>query len=211
MQTLARYSAGTIFTKTAKGYDEIAQRMFGLTSRQRRVLIIIDGIRSLAAMAEMMPREDLNEVISFLHEEGFIQAAKPELPKPVQTNFQHTRSHPAEELSRRRESHGPATSALQAAGQSLLGKPALSQDPAQIRQIKDFMTTTATTYLGLLAADVIHRIERAKSAEQLMTVVGQWHMALRESKQGNRFASPYMEQVTAALMGKASGNELDRI
>jgi hypothetical protein len=81
-------------------------------------------------------------------------------------------------------------------------EPRLLQDAEKIRKVKDFMTTTATTYLGLLSADVIHRIERAEGAAQLMAAVGPWHMALRESKHGNRFAGPYLDQVTAALTGR---------
>jgi len=78
----------------------------------------------------------------------------------------------------------------------------LIQDADKIREIKDFMTVTAQTYLGLLAADIIRRIERTKDAEQLMNVLGQWHMALRDSKQGHRFAAQYMQEITANLRGE---------
>jgi hypothetical protein len=79
----------------------------------------------------------------------------------------------------------------------------LTQDPETIRQVKDFMATTAHTYLGLLSAEVIQRIERAKDAAQLMSVVGHWHMALRGSRQGSRFAGPYLDQVRRTLSGEA--------
>ncbi|MBS0308207.1 MAG: hypothetical protein JSS58_04470, partial [Proteobacteria bacterium] len=80
----------------------------------------------------------------------------------------------------------------------------LADDPTTIRIVKDFMTTTAQTYLGLLGAGIIQRIERAKTAEQLLAVLGQWNMALHESTQGRRFAAGSLQQVKDALMGQGS-------
>jgi hypothetical protein len=74
-------------------------------------------------------------------------------------------------------------------------------DEKKLREVKDFMITTAHTYLGLLSADLIAKIERAKDAPQLMAMLGQWFMALRDSKHGKRFASVYMEQTLATLRG----------
>lgn len=203
MQTLASHPVHTIFTKTEKGHDEIAQRRFGLTARQRRALIVMDGIKTVSSIGEVMPKGELEEIVSFLAGEGFIvPAAVPSRNTSAGSRGQVI-THESVQKDR------PVTVQPSPPSQAPMrnefrenDKAALLQDPEKIRQVKDFMTTTATTYLGLLSADVIHRIERAKGAEQLMTVVGHWHMALRESKQGNRFAGPYLEQVTHALTGK---------
>lgn len=39
-----------VFAKTAKGHEEIANRAGGLTPRQRRVLIFVDGRREAEAL-----------------------------------------------------------------------------------------------------------------------------------------------------------------
>ena len=61
------------------------------------------------------------------------------------------------------------------------------------------MTITTQTYLGLLGADMIRRIEHAQDAAQLMAVLGHWHMALQDSKHGSRFAAPYLAQIKQSL------------
>jgi hypothetical protein len=202
MHTLAAYPAHAIFIKTAKGQDEIAQRRFGLNNRQRRALIVMDGTKTVSAIREVIPGDELEEIISFLIEQGFIAAAEVHTRKAP---LGHAEKVVARESARNERpvaaQHAPLSHSSKRPPSNQADAPALLQDAESIRQVKDFMTTTATTYLGLLSANIIHRIERADGAAQLMTVVGPWHMALRESKQGNRFAGPYLDQVTAALTG----------
>lgn len=181
------YSLSAVFIKTAKGREEIAQRTFGLSSRQRSVLIVMDGTKNLGALKGVMLQNELDDIVFFLSTHLFITLSEAEPKKvqeiPVAKSFRPAQFSAQESIDvtpRRVEN-------------------ALTQDDTEIREIKDFMTTTAHTYLGLLAADVIQQIERAKTSTSLRAVVGQWHMALRGSKHGNRFAGPYLEQVTAAL------------
>ncbi len=195
MQTLTSQLAEAIFIKTAKGHDEISQRRFGLDTRQRRVLILIDGTKTVSSLKRVIPGDGFDEIISELAGNGFISLAAAGA-RNTAARAAHAATHePAQSAQSLRAASLPESAAD--------NQPTPQQDAESIRQVKDFMTTTATTYLGLLSADVIHRIERAKGAAQLMTVVGHWHMALRESKQGSRFAGPYLEQVTVALAGKS--------
>ena len=76
------------------------------------------------------------------------------------------------------------------------------EDEERIRPVKDFMIVTAQTYLGLLGADVIRHVEQASDTSELLTAAGHWHMALHASKQGKRFAAPYLEQVRNALLNQ---------
>jgi hypothetical protein len=66
-------------------------------------------------------------------------------------------------------------------------------------RIKRYMVTTAQTHLGLLAAEVVERIERAADTGQLRAVVGQWHMALQDSKRGRATAEEHLREVRAEL------------
>ena len=203
MRTLASHRADLVFSKTAKGHDEVVQRRFGLNTRQRWALIVMDGAKTVSAIREMVPGDELDEVIQFLTEQGFIAAAKAPAPKEPFVRSQRTGTR--ESVQNERAAPHGASAHAQTRTEFRPGVQSASpQDMMEIRQIKDFMTTTATTYLGLMSANVIHRIERADSAAQLMSEVGPWHMALRESKHGNRFAGPYLDQVTAALTGKGA-------
>jgi hypothetical protein len=205
MHASTSHLSGTIFCKTEKGQQEVSHRRFGLDMRQRRILIMMDGTKSLSAIKEMMPSDGLGSIISFLVEQGFVAStdktgrnasvAMVESASALDT-ARMNRTGPAQRIA---AAAAPRRSPAEAAE-----VPGLLQDAEKIREVKDFMTTTATTYLGLLSAGIIHRIERAEGAAQLMAEVGPWHMALRESKQGNRFAGPYLEQVTAALTGRAA-------
>lgn len=179
--TMTMESTGVVFSKTEKGREEMARRSHGLNPVQRRVLIIIDGSKSFDALAEMIPAMvssgQLRDILAYLLEYGFIVAVeddqKAQMPIPASSS---------------------GTTAASAA---------LTDDPVAIRLVKDFMTTTAQTYLGLLSAPLIQRIEQARTAPQLMSVAGQWNMALRDSAQGKRFADPYLEQVRSALAASA--------
>ncbi|MEO6919674.1 MAG: hypothetical protein ABI171_11795 [Collimonas sp.] len=200
MATSGLLSGSSVFAKTGKGRDEIARRCFGLPPRQRRVLIVMDGTKDLATIAEAISRDELAQAVLFLNEQGFIALTSSDA-KMAESG-----------ANRPRQKDPAATPELTTSRTSLIQKqavPPAATDNAQaldaptLREVKDFMTTTAQTYLGLLAADLIQRIERTKNQEGLKSIVGQWHMALRDSKHGARFASSYLDQVTATLSGNA--------
>jgi hypothetical protein len=72
-------------------------------------------------------------------------------------------------------------------------------DTAKLLRIKTMMTDSAQTYLGLMASEVVRRIQRAGDETQLLSVVGHWHMAMRESKYGRDVAGIQLEQIKASL------------
>jgi hypothetical protein len=69
----------------------------------------------------------------------------------------------------------------------------------ELGRVKHYMVSTAQAHLGLLAFDVVERIERAGDAEALRGVVGHWHMALRDSRHGRAAAGACLQDVRAAL------------
>ncbi|MCS0581615.1 hypothetical protein NX784_08420 [Massilia pinisoli] len=70
---------------------------------------------------------------------------------------------------------------------------------AHVARVKRYMVQTAQAHLGLLAAEVVGRIERTNDADQLRSVVGYWHMALRDAKDGRATACAHLEHVRAGL------------
>jgi hypothetical protein len=178
------FTWSTVFSKTAKGREEVIRRVAGLNVRERSVLIMLDGIKRLDRLLTAMPEDELGRIVDHLAKKELIQvsAVEEQIPEAVC------------------DSTIAAFQQQEAAANAI--KPAFLEDPERLREVKDFMTSTAHTYLGLLSADLIHRIERAKDAPQLMAVVGQWYIALRDSKHGHRFASGFMEKTLATLRGE---------
>lgn len=73
---------GNVYEKTDKGRDEIATRKFKLTARPRALLLLIDGNRSLAALAGSMgPAGQALANATLLLEGGFIELRA--LPEPL--------------------------------------------------------------------------------------------------------------------------------
>ncbi len=171
----------TIFAKTGKGRNEIAQRSASLSAKQRTVLIMLNGNKPLDDVDTMLPEQDVANIVLFLLEQNFITAQEGATCRPDAAIV------PGLPLS-------VITPPARSAG--------LTTDPVKLREIKDFMNATARTYLGLLAMELVHRVEHAADAAQLISVLGQWHMALRESKNGKLLATDYVEQIKASFRGE---------
>jgi hypothetical protein len=152
-----------VYAKTAKGRSEVALRGMGLSGRQRGVLIMLDGHKSCAALAPLMPAGQVACIVEQLLALDLIARCDAAAP-------------------------APAASGTVAAESS-----------DDLDRIKGYMVTIAQTHLGLLAVEVVERIERAADAAQLRAVVGHWHMALQDSKRGRATAEEHLREVRAAL------------
>jgi hypothetical protein len=149
-----------VYAKTATGRGEVIQRRMGLSRRQRSVLILLDGQRSCAALAAMMPGGEVADIVTAL--------LALDLIVPCATPA----DAPADDVAHADEG---------------------------IAAIKAYMVQAAQTCLGLLAAEVVDRIERAHDASRLRGVVGHWHMALQASKHGRATAAEHLGRVRTAL------------
>ncbi|MFZ6771976.1 hypothetical protein ACO0LB_04585 [Undibacterium sp. SXout7W] len=217
----------SVFTKTSKGRLEITQRSGELSSRQRSILIMLDGSKKLDALLTPVAKNELQEIVHFLSQQDFIEYNRDLASAPSASSVSADSTSAKTPTAWQPDAVTPAVptpvitpevtvatviapTAISADKSGItITAPAIHMlDEASLRSIKDFMTVTAQTYLGLLGADVIRRVERAEDHVQLMGSLGHWHMALRDSKQGHRFASVYMEQVSAALRGDLAALEL---
>lgn len=198
-----QFDVNAVFIKSAKGHDEVARRSHGLDARQRQTLILIDGAKTLQVISKMVAIPELEKIIPTLLEHGLIEQ-------------KHTEASPQPGPSDTPAGSNAASAIVSRTPRTPATLPPLWTPPPfkengntdadrRIREVKDFMTVTAQTYLGLFGGEVIRQVETAKDAPELMMVVGHWHMALHESRQGKRFAAPYLEQVKHALgMGAAA-------
>ncbi|MGJ7915746.1 hypothetical protein ACI48D_09755 [Massilia sp. LXY-6] len=152
-----------VYAKTEKGRAEVAQRSLGLNSRQRTVLILLDGRKRCSVLVGLLPAGQLAAIVGELLSMGLI----------VRSGVS-----------------APATAA---------------PSSARLAQVKAEMVETAQSCLGLLAAEVVRRIERAADERELLGVVGHWHMALQASKHGREAAQAHLERVMESLRAEPPG------
>lgn len=69
--------ARIVFVKTAKGVAEMAARSAGLAVATRRVLILVDGKRTVADLAPLLKPGEIDGVLAQLEGQGFISRAQP--------------------------------------------------------------------------------------------------------------------------------------
>lgn len=167
----------TVFGKTEAGRAEVAQRNAGLTARQRSVLILLDGQRALGEIDTWLGEDEMLESVEALLRKGLagIASAPPAVARPAPPE-------PAAEVA-------PVAVAPVAAPPA---SPTLSA-------ARELMAAAARKHLGLLAADLVRRIEQAKDEGQLAGIIGLWHVSLRESKTGKPCAEGLLEEARALL------------
>lgn len=155
-----------VFTKTAKGQAEIGARSGGLTPRQRRVLIFIDGERSVEALREMVQSDDLQHTLGMLEEDGYIELAgvtdaggdSVAVPGPLPSIT----------------AFGPLPAEL---------------DPVRLQQARNFMGNTIKAFVGTIgASSLLERIERAGDHAALRALFDEWFHVLVASRDGRREA-----------------------
>jgi hypothetical protein len=84
-----------------------------------------------------------------------------------------------------------------------LPRAAAPSPSAGLAKVKAEMVAIAESCLGLLAAEVVRRIEGAADETALLAVVGHWHMALQASKHGREAALAHVERIRESLAGFA--------
>ena len=71
--------ADELFNKTAKGQAEMESRSHGLSARQRRVLILVNGINDVAELQRLVQLDDAIDILKFLVNGGFIEPESEDL------------------------------------------------------------------------------------------------------------------------------------
>jgi len=159
----------TVFGKTEAGRVEFVQRGAGLTARQRSVLILIDGQKALGEIETWLSEDEMLEAVEALLRKGLVGISSAPAPVP---------------------STAPA---------SVPAAVAPSVGAAALVAAREFMVSAARKHLGLMAADLVRRIEQAKDESQLAGVIGLWHVTLRESKTGKPCAEGLLAEARALL------------
>ncbi|WP_028105089.1 hypothetical protein [Pseudoduganella violaceinigra] len=167
----------TVFAKTEAGRAELGQRSAGLTARQRAVLILLDGQKALGEIDTWLGEDDMLESVEGLLRKGLAGITSAPPPKAAQ--------------------QPPAAPAPTSVVAPIMVRAAVGA--AAIAAARELMVAAARKHLGLLAADLVRRIELAKDESQLSGVIGLWHVSLRESKTGKPCAEGLLEEARALL------------
>lgn len=158
-----------IFAKTSKGQDEIDKRTAGLSPRIRRVLILIDGVRNIDDIRNMVAADDLTHTLGMLEEDGFIEM----------------KTAPA-------KSNGSAAPA-KANG----GLPGVTEfrtlhewdAPENLAKARNFMTNTLNVFVGTLgASSLLDRLQKANNLPELRSMFDEWYHAIVVTRDGRREA-----------------------
>lgn len=156
-----------VFAKTSKGQEEMEHRGGGLTPRVRRVLIFIDGKRTVDDLRAMVAADDLTHTLGSLEEQGYI------------------------EVLATQDSSGKVTAVPP--GKPLASitafRPLPEADPMSLAKARNFMNNTVNVFAGSVGtSSLIEHIQNAQSHQELRAVFDDWYYAIVSSRDGKREA-----------------------
>jgi hypothetical protein len=164
-----------IFVKTPKGVEEMTTRSAGLGPRVRRVLIMIDGKRTVDELREMALADDLSHTLSDLEEGGFIALLQ--------------------------ETDAPAP----AADGGLPGLTTFREVPEtpnlkELDMARNFIMNTLKTFCGPAThLTIIEKVFAARTHEEMREQFAPWYNAIVETRTGRRRAEELREQLLKVI------------
>jgi len=169
---------GVVFAKTQKGHDEIATKAGGLSPRVRRILIFVDGKRSVDELRSMLPADDLQHTLGMLEEEGYIEFHDLKGVAPAATT-----PLPAKLPSITAFSELPA-----------------EVDPVRLQMARNFMTNTLNAFVGSLGTSaLLEHIENSAGHQELRNLFDEWYHAIVMSRDGKREAESLREKLLKVI------------
>lgn len=157
---------GVVFAKTEKGQDELARRSEGLSARVRRVLILINGSRTVEDVRELVSADDLTHTLGLLEEQGYIElkgiATAGAAMVPERGNL-------------------PSITAFR----KLPPEP----DPREFEMAQHFMLNTLKTFCGQYGPiSLMSEIYATRCHQDLREYFDRWYRAIVDTRQGRRRA-----------------------
>ncbi len=165
-----------IYQKSTLGIQEIASSQRSLGVRQRQVLVLINGKRSIEELEGFFEKQQLSDILIALTQGGFVQTLDTPFTTPATQQTSHIFSDTTILLNRE-----------------------------QINAIQQILLNGADDYLGIMGRGIKEKIQKTENFEQLRSYISIWHMALRESKLGRESAGFLMEQINQTIGNKTLG------
>ena len=169
----------TVYRKTSTGEQEVICRQLGLSAKLPRVLILIDGEKTVSTLSALILGMGLLPAIHELELRGLIQSA------------QHQQLHAAQftpnQIKIKQPQHVEVT----------IEKPVL--DIPRLNAIKTLMIDSSETLLGIFGKTLVEKIKVIDDESQLNNAISQWNISLRESKKGQQHADQYLEAIKTLM------------
>lgn len=173
-----------VYEKSTLGFMEFTTDKRTLGVRERQVLLLVNGVRTLDDLEKFFKKDHLQETLKKLENEGYIQ-------RPIE---QRTPEHEVQQ-----QQHSLQTQANSAFSVTLsfldVTENAATICPKKLAAVKSILIDAADDYLGIMGRSIKSRIEACDSEDSLRQCISSWHMAMRESKLGRESASFLMEQI----------------
>lgn len=158
---------GVVFAKTTKGQEEITTKASGLTPRQRRVMIMVDGKRTVDELRDLLQTDDLQHTLGLLEEFGLIEVSG------IRDAGGATHPPPEQDL--------PSITAFRPAPQP--------PNQKEMEQARNFIQNTLKTFCGPFAhLHIVEAAHAAKSHEELREQFNPWYSAIVLTRAGRRQA-----------------------
>jgi hypothetical protein len=169
------------YAKAEKGFAEIESRAFGLSPKLRRVLILIDGKRTLESLRTMLGLDGIEKLLEDLTSQGFI--------KTVDAVGDASPSEASSD-----EAMAPA-----AAEDVFAGLPDTRSD-AEIEKAKNFMINTLVHFHGQYTKlDVMRAVKACETAAQVRAQYADWVRCMHESRQAEKRLPELTKQLLAVI------------
>lgn len=170
------FAANAVFAKTPLGAEEIQQRTLRLSLLLRRVLLLVDGKRSVAELAPLTGGAELTALLAELLDRHCIE--------PV------ARAAPA----------APAPAAAAAADPLAALPPPLTRTAEQVDMARHFMINTINRLLEQNSRlTLVEKIFNAIDAAELRRCYADWEDAIGSSWQGRRRLDELRAKLFAVL------------
>ena len=175
-----------VFIKTPKGREEIDSKTGGLSLIMRRVLIFLDGKRTVRELKALPKIDDVEQIINNLEKQGYIQLISAE-SVPLQTA--PTSSNNTNPLLANRTNSNSIPAFIPPARNGNFRPLPARLDATQLKMAKNFMTNTLNAFVGTFGSSaLISRIERCDDHESLRGIYDDWLNAIMNTKQGKKDA-----------------------
>jgi hypothetical protein len=183
-----------IFAKTNLGQQEIQQRSLGLPLLVRRLLVLVDGKRSVGELAGFVPGHDVGMLLDELSGKGCIEpvSASPAAPQPAST----ATAAPDAPLAT------VAAAAAAAAANAVLATlpPPGQRNAKQLDMARNFMINTINTMLEQNSRlSLVEKIFKSADAAELRTHYAAWEEAIATSWIGAKRLPELRKKLFAVL------------
>jgi len=174
-----------VYEKSAKGYIEFSSNKRSLGVRERQVLLLVNGTRTLDDLEKFFKRDHLLDTLQKLESGGFIQCTK----DPETAMLGSVPTMQIDDVLR----NAPTTTSVFETG---LNNPISAET---LEAVKIILIEASEDYLGLMGRTIKARISACNNEAELRNCISSWHMAMRESKLGRESTSFLMQQIHQVL------------